>query len=283
MKLIAWDTSSKTGALAALEWDEPQDIQYQANHRFDLSRVNLVAEFTLNVDATHSEQLLWGIHQTLQAARWGLKDIDVFGVGVGPGSFTGLRIGVTTARTLAHICKKPLVGISSLAALARPVSLHFGEKVRCLETQTVVVAVTDACQGEVFALWGYAPDVARCCTWTKKGCTWSLKVQEQVIQPEALVDGVKKKFFGSQKKTRWVLIGEGGQRYLEVWGKLPQLKRQSYEVPLSCLIQGRSVGILAWQAYQGGLSPEALDVYPRYLRASNAELKRKEVLWNRLS
>src|SRR4051812_2069169 len=110
MKFLAWDTSSKSGAVVAFE------------SRAGAYDVHLVAELVLNVDSTHSERLLWGIHQVLESARWKLEDVDVFGVGAGPGSFTGLRIGVTTARTLAHSLQKPVVGVSSLLALAHPVA-----------------------------------------------------------------------------------------------------------------------------------------------------------------
>jgi tRNA threonylcarbamoyladenosine biosynthesis protein TsaB len=81
----------------------------------------------------HASRLLALVHEL---AEW--DAIDRIAVGVGPGGFTGLRIGIATARALAQARDLPLVGVSSLAALAAPV-------------EGPVVAVIDARRGEVFA------------------------------------------------------------------------------------------------------------------------------------
>ncbi len=267
MKLIAWDTSSKSGAIVALEWDQ--------NVTPDWKAVRLVAELALNVDSTHSERLLWGIHQVLESARWKLEDVDLFGVGVGPGSFTGLRIGITTARTLSHTFQKPLVSVSSLAALLRPVAIHFSEK--SLKFQTITIAVTDACKGELFALWGDSKSVLNCTVMPEENSPglWKRGVQEQVLRPEDLMVSVKKALLRGNKNTQWVAIGEGRQRYLEEWNKLPIRKEIVDPLLYPNQIQGRYLGLLVWEAFQAGLTRGGIFVYPRYLRASDAELKLK--------
>jgi len=260
MKVLAWDTSSKTGALVALEGDRNVQVP------------RLVTELTLNVESTHSERLLWGIHQTLESARWKIEDVDIFGVGVGPGSFTGLRIGITTARTLAHTLRKPLVGVSSLAALARPIARFLSHSENSASTH--LVAVTDACKGELFSLWGKASAVTRCAVLTQANL-WDAGVQEKVLSPQALADALVEDL-KKDPLSRWVAVGEGRQRYAQAWDSLPADR----EIPVSGLysefVQGRYLGQLVWEAVQASQTPEdPLEIHPCYLRASDAELKLK--------
>lgn len=95
----------------------------------------------VSVDARHGEVLLPRIEQMLSAAGCALSDVDVFAVGIGPGSFTGTRIGVATMKGLAIANDKPLRGVVSLEALAMAV----GAK------DQPVVAVVDAFKGEIYA------------------------------------------------------------------------------------------------------------------------------------
>lgn len=262
MRLLAWDSSTKTGAIVAMEWNE-QGRGLDASPR-------LVAEWTLNVDAAHSDRLLWGIHQTLEAARWKLGDVDVFGVGVGPGSFTGLRIGISTARTLAFTQQKPLVGVSSLAALTRPAALwasRMGRKV-------LVVAAQDACKNEVFGLWGAARSVVDCLIMSEGDLSgvWKRGVEERVVSPADLALALKRKYTGDMEG--WIALGDARGRYPGIWKALPA--REEIEAPLpggASLVQGRALGLLVWEAHQAGLGRDATLVRPRYLRASDAELK----------
>jgi len=78
----------------------------------------LVGEGFLHSERTHSERLLPLLDQLLQAADWRLADLDLIAVVRGPGSFTGIRIGIATAQGLAQVLSLPLLGIVSLDALA---------------------------------------------------------------------------------------------------------------------------------------------------------------------
>lgn len=266
MKLLAWDTSTKSGALVALEW--PEKASWEG--------VRLVAEMSFNVDAsTHSDGLLWGIHHCLAAARWKLEDVDVFGVGHGPGSFTGLRIGITTARTLAHTLKKPLIGVSSLLALARPVACLFAGPLG--ESDPIVIATTDACKGELFALWGKASDILASKPAQGAQASPHLQFFEEVITPSDLMPRILKSL-GNQKGSRWLTVGEGSLRYLEDWNQLPIAKRLTSPGLFSSFVQGRYLGQLVWEAFELGGVHSPLDVQPRYLRASDAEVRLKKGL-----
>jgi tRNA threonylcarbamoyladenosine biosynthesis protein TsaB len=88
----------------------------------------------------HAARLLGAAEEALERAGLGWDEVERLAVGVGPGSFTGLRIGIATARALAQARGLPLVGVSSLEALARGAA---GDH--------VVLAVLDARRGEVFA------------------------------------------------------------------------------------------------------------------------------------
>lgn len=269
-RLIAWDTSSKVGALVALEWDE-RATQSSAEVPY-----RLVSEWTLNVDAAqHSERLLWGVHQMLEACGWKLADIDFFGVGTGPGSFTGLRIGITTARTLAITLGKPLVGVSSLSALARPVGIHYADH----PTRVIVVATADAAKGELFSLIGAARSLGDCVALADGDFPgiWKRGVEEDVLDPDSVVRIVKKKLSEgtAREKALFVRIGEGKNRYAEFWKKLPQNREIECPIPFSNHVQGRYLGQLCYEAVQAGLARPPLDIHPRYLRVADAEKKLK--------
>lgn len=123
MKLLAMDTSNQAVSVALLE-----------DHQ-------ILGEMTVNIRQTHSQTLLPMIDQLLKQTKTTIEDIDRFIVAEGPGSYTGLRIAVTTAKSFAWTLNKSLVGISSLALLAANV----------MDTTALIVPLFDARRDNVFA------------------------------------------------------------------------------------------------------------------------------------
>ena len=96
--------------------------------------------------ARHSQELLPELDRLLVQAGTGWRAVDSIAVGVGPGTFTGLRIGVATARALAQALRIGVRRVSSLAALATGAAAG-----RKLESGRLVLALIDARRGQVFA------------------------------------------------------------------------------------------------------------------------------------
>jgi len=99
-RLLAFDTSTSSMTVALLEGDR------------------LAAERQELAERNHSIQLFPLVESTLAEFQLAPEQIDAYGVGIGPGSYTGVRIAVTAAKTMAWALNKPVVGVSSLAALA---------------------------------------------------------------------------------------------------------------------------------------------------------------------
>lgn len=108
MKLLAIDTSG-TALSAAIAEESGADVR-------------IVGSFGLNTGLNHSVELLPKLQELLQEKQLQLADMDAFAVTIGPGSFTGLRIGCATVKAWAHALAKPLISVSSLQACAKSVA-----------------------------------------------------------------------------------------------------------------------------------------------------------------
>ena len=101
-------------------------------------------------DCPHDSRLPGDLIALLEAARIALPDIDLYAVATGPGSFTGLRIGIATMQGLAFAAGKPLIGVSGFDALAQIASRNAVKALRQTRAATVATWV-DAWRGDVFA------------------------------------------------------------------------------------------------------------------------------------
>ena len=111
MKILGVDTSTPIGSIALIEGD------------------NLIAEHTLDIVQAHSSRLMPAIDSVLKWGNITVDDLDGCAVGIGPGSFTGIRIGVATIKSICYAVDKPIVGISTLEAIAY--NLRWSKSIIC--------------------------------------------------------------------------------------------------------------------------------------------------------
>lgn len=120
--ILSADTSSLKFSIALLRGAEP------------------IAQFISSGPDRQSSDMLLEIDRLLSGYSYDIEDIDLFSVGLGPGSFTGLRIGVTTMRAMAFGLRKPIIGIPSIDALAHAVT----------DRGPDICVIIDAKQGKVY-------------------------------------------------------------------------------------------------------------------------------------
>ena len=123
MKILALDSTANTSTVAVLE-DE-----------------HLLSLYTTNTKNTHSETLLPMVKSVLESLRLTVDDIDAFAVSEGPGSFTGVRIGVATVKGLAFGRNKKCVGVSTIEAMAANLDGFDG----------IICPIMNARRGQVYA------------------------------------------------------------------------------------------------------------------------------------
>jgi len=100
MRVLALETSTLAGGVALVDGER------------------LVAEYVLDVSVTHSERLMAAVDRVLGDARWAPRELEGLAVAIGPGSFTGLRIGVSTIKGLAVALGLPIAAVPTLDAMA---------------------------------------------------------------------------------------------------------------------------------------------------------------------
>lgn len=192
---------------------------------------------------THSRHLMGLIDGVLASAGWGIDQLDGFGVTRGPGSFTGMRIGMSAVMGLAEAVARPVVGVSVLETLAWPLS-------QCVEP---VCALIDARRGEVY-----------CGLYRWEGGHIETLVPEQVLSPERVLEMVPEAclFVGSGATLYQdqILAAKGaGARFV------PSFQQQPNAVVVAWLAEARLCA-------EGG---DPADLRPIYLRKSDAQIHRE--------
>ncbi|MGE0825123.1 MAG: tRNA (adenosine(37)-N6)-threonylcarbamoyltransferase complex dimerization subunit type 1 TsaB [Candidatus Binatia bacterium] len=205
-----------------------------------------VAEASTTAVSSHTETLLPLLQATLFQARLSLSDLDAIGVSVGPGSFTGLRIALGTAKGLAYAMGQKVVGIPTLEALAHTVGDWVG----------LVCPLLDARKHEVYgALF-------------RRSASGDLQkiVPEQVLSPAS---------FLAQIREECLFLGDGVDRYGETirqgCGPLAHLLPFATHHP-----RGAVVARLAWEKLRRGEWDTLSTLGPMYLRSPEAVLRHQQ-------
>ena len=198
------------------------------------------SEFTAQNKNTHSSSLMPMVQAALNAAGTGMKDLDAVAAVTGPGSFTGVRIGVATAKGLAHGAGLPCIPVDALEALSASAG----------EFEGVVCPIQDARAGQVYGaavrqgkrLTGDAP----------------MKLEEYLSTVEQL-------------GSRYLFIGDGVPVHREaIEARLGD--RAVFAPPYRCFLRPSAAG---WIAIAKGEQTDYLELQATYLRPPNAQKNKK--------
>ena len=227
MKILALDSSAAIGTVALCD-----------NER-------LICELTVNTGNTHSETLLPTVEQVLKLTGTDINDIDMFACSTGPGSFTGVRIGVATIKGLAFGKDKPCVGVSTLDTLAYGISHLDG----------ILCPVMDARRGNVYnAVYKCESGVVT------KLCT------------DRLISVVELDEYLSELGETVYLCGDGYSVCQKAF-----TKTKTGFVPCRLRLEsGYNTAMCAYEKHIRGEYTSDFDIAPVYLRPSQAERERIE-------
>ena len=227
MKILSLDTSATVATVALLDGDK------------------LLAEQMTNNGNTHSETILPMIEDALASADLNVADIDLFACSCGPGSFTGVRIGVATLKGLAFASDKPCVGVSTLEALA--------ENLKCCGG--LICPVMNARRSQVYTA-----------LFISDGQSIKRVTEDEAISISELDEMLSK--YGAPVS----FCGDGYDITLEAL-----TKTRAKDTPLRLRYQSAaSVAEVALRKYEAGKYSDDAGLKVTYLRPSQAERELKE-------
>lgn len=195
----------------------------------------------MDVKVVHAERLMPSIEWLLKASGIQINDIDAYAVSIGPGSFTGLRIGLSTAKGFSYATGKPVVPVPTLDAFAR--TLPFCSYIIC--------PMLDARKNQVYAAFY---------KWNNGVCNKIMS--ETAISPAELLNKLSEPA---------VFMGDG----VKIYGKLisDTLQDKAVFAPASRMSPSAStVGEIALENLKQGIVTDPVSLVPLYIRRSEAEV-----------
>ncbi len=222
MRIVAIETSGRHGSVAALRGEGDDALPLQ--------------EIALSGDQRTAQALAPAMHELFAQVDWTPQSIELVAVAVGPGSFTGLRIGVTTAKTFAYAVGAEIIGVNTLAVMAAQARSQLAKP------QAPLWTILDAQRQELFVAKfnGNHDDV-------------SIVAQDiwlAQLQPGDRVIGAPLRTLSPRLPVGVIALPE------ELWQ------------PMAI-----AVGRVGWRTYQSGQRDDVWKIVPQYYRASAAEEK----------
>lgn len=200
----------------------------------------LIAEVAVHAETSHSRQLLGSVEWVMQAAGTGWSDLDAVAVSIGPGSFTGLRIGLAAAKGIVFAAAKPLIAVPTLDAIA----------LSCPLLDSPLWCIMDARKQEVYAAC-YGAD----------------------RQHTSLAEAIRPELLAEKIAPPAVIAGPGLTAYHHLFAQLAGVRLIP---PALSSLSAAKIGFLAAERLlRGELSDPALTV-PLYVRPSEAEVNLKK-------
>ena len=225
LKILAVDSSAKAASTAIVE------------------NGKIIAESFINTQLTHSQTMLPMIENMLKSCNISVGEIDGFAVSVGPGSFTGLRIGISLVKGLAFSTQKKCAPVSTLEALCRNVS-SIGR----------ICAVMDARCSQVYTA-----------TYDYDGEKYTRVTEDEAISLIQLEENVKK-----YEKTV-IFVGDGAEM---CYNKLKDTCNVLIAAENVRFQRASSVAQVAEDMFKNGAAVSAEELVPSYLRLPQAERER---------
>ena len=229
MKILGIDTSSMAASVAVIEDNK------------------LICEYTINTKKTHSQKLMPMIENMLGLSDLNVREIDAIAVCEGPGSFTGLRIGMATAKAIAHVNDIPVIGVNSLEALAA--NMNLCDKKIC--------SILDAQRNQVYTG-----------RYQYEG-TKLVEIKEIGIQQ---IDELLEEL--AQSGEQWILVGEAVYKYED---KIREISNIEIPAASNNVTKAGSLCSVAKVKFDEG--KDIFDCYtvnPLYIRKSQAEEQYEE-------
>ncbi len=217
-----------------------------------INEKKILASFNSIGTLKHSALLIPTIEKALKKAGSKIEDISLFSIGIGPGSFTGLRVGVTSMRALAIALDKPIVGIPTMDAIAYN-GLAFLKKEKTLDGHMGICPILDAKKNQVYA-----------CIYSHDGVN-IIRETDYLLEP---IDMLLKRLKGSI-----LFLGDAIPLYKKELSHYKNFKARFLN-DRKWLPKASVIARMGLKQYQTGKSENPFDLVPLYLYARDCQVRK---------